>query len=167
MQLDEYLAVAYFQSGVSHFLLGRYEKARRDFDEAYTVRIPAANRSSIGHSLTPLLGSIFAQTRLSTTSSASDDPAGLSLTLVPQARAQVSAVRVRGAFQSRIVVNLHGESLLPHSRALLTKLTTGEPGGGNGGLCSGEEREADRRPFSHRRGLQRSRRRTSLSHLRR
>lgn len=36
--LDQYLAVAYFQSGVSNFLLGRYEEARRDFDDAYSVR---------------------------------------------------------------------------------------------------------------------------------
>jgi len=32
--LDQYLAVAYFQCGVSNFLLGRYELALRDFDEA-------------------------------------------------------------------------------------------------------------------------------------
>ncbi|KAJ1306172.1 hypothetical protein OPQ81_010882 [Rhizoctonia solani] len=32
--LDKYLAVAYFQCGVSNFLLGRYEEAHRDFDEA-------------------------------------------------------------------------------------------------------------------------------------
>jgi len=33
-ELDQYLAVAYFQCGVSHFLLGRYELALKDFDEA-------------------------------------------------------------------------------------------------------------------------------------
>ncbi|KAH8926063.1 P-loop containing nucleoside triphosphate hydrolase protein [Atractiella rhizophila] len=33
--LDQYLAVSYFQCGVSNFLLGRYEEARRDFDDAY------------------------------------------------------------------------------------------------------------------------------------
>lgn len=33
-QLDQYLAVAYFQCGVSNFLLGNYELALRDFDEA-------------------------------------------------------------------------------------------------------------------------------------
>ncbi|QRW25450.1 neutrophil cytosol factor 2 [Rhizoctonia solani] len=32
--LDKYLAVAYFQCGVSNFLLGRYEEAYQDFDEA-------------------------------------------------------------------------------------------------------------------------------------
>ncbi|KAH7334881.1 hypothetical protein B0J17DRAFT_601714 [Rhizoctonia solani] len=32
--LDKYLAVAYFQCGVSNFLLGLYEEAYRDFDEA-------------------------------------------------------------------------------------------------------------------------------------
>jgi tetratricopeptide (TPR) repeat protein len=33
-QLDQYLAVAYFQCGVSNFLLGRYELALKDFEEA-------------------------------------------------------------------------------------------------------------------------------------
>ncbi|KAI0072836.1 hypothetical protein K474DRAFT_1678342 [Panus rudis PR-1116 ss-1] len=33
-QLDQYLAVAYFQCGVSNFLLTRYELAYKDFDEA-------------------------------------------------------------------------------------------------------------------------------------
>lgn len=33
--MDRYLAVAYFQSGVSNFLLGRYPEARRDFDDTY------------------------------------------------------------------------------------------------------------------------------------
>lgn len=32
--LDQYLAVAYFQCGVSNFLIGRYELALKDFDEA-------------------------------------------------------------------------------------------------------------------------------------
>ncbi|KAF9524021.1 NADPH oxidase regulator NoxR [Crepidotus variabilis] len=32
--LDQYLAVAYFQCGVSNFLLGRYDLAYKDFDEA-------------------------------------------------------------------------------------------------------------------------------------
>lgn len=32
--LDQYLAVAYFQCGVSNFLLGRYDLALKDFDEA-------------------------------------------------------------------------------------------------------------------------------------
>jgi hypothetical protein len=32
--LDQYLAVAYFQCGVSHFLLGCYDLAYKDFDEA-------------------------------------------------------------------------------------------------------------------------------------
>ncbi|GAA5997417.1 uncharacterized protein JCM10292_000247 [Rhodotorula paludigena] len=35
--LDSYFAVAYFQSGVSQFLLGRYEAARRDFDDALAL----------------------------------------------------------------------------------------------------------------------------------
>lgn len=35
--MDPYLAVAYFQSGVSNFLLGRYEAARRDFEDTYSV----------------------------------------------------------------------------------------------------------------------------------
>ncbi|EIN06661.1 hypothetical protein PUNSTDRAFT_72366 [Punctularia strigosozonata HHB-11173 SS5] len=34
VSLDQYLAVAYFQCGVSNFLLGRYELALKDFDEA-------------------------------------------------------------------------------------------------------------------------------------
>ncbi|CAE7186647.1 unnamed protein product [Rhizoctonia solani] len=33
--LDKYLAVAYFQCGVSNFLLGLYEEAYADFDEAF------------------------------------------------------------------------------------------------------------------------------------
>ncbi|CAL1711161.1 unnamed protein product [Somion occarium] len=33
-QLDQYLAVAYFQCGVSNFLLTRYDLAHKDFDEA-------------------------------------------------------------------------------------------------------------------------------------
>jgi len=33
--LDQYLAVSYFQCGVSNFLLGKYEEARRDFEDAY------------------------------------------------------------------------------------------------------------------------------------
>ncbi|CAG7854232.1 SubName: Full=Related to NADPH oxidase cytosolic protein p67phox {ECO:0000313/EMBL:CCA67529.1} [Serendipita indica DSM 11827] len=32
--LDQYLAVAYFQCGVSNFLLGRYDYAYKDFEEA-------------------------------------------------------------------------------------------------------------------------------------
>ncbi|GAA5842324.1 hypothetical protein JCM5353_000760 [Sporobolomyces roseus] len=35
IELDPYLAVAYFQAGVSQFLLGRHEIARRDFDDAW------------------------------------------------------------------------------------------------------------------------------------
>ncbi|KAF8653299.1 hypothetical protein AX16_003999 [Volvariella volvacea WC 439] len=34
-QLDQYLAVAYFQCGVSNFLLARYELAHKDFQEAF------------------------------------------------------------------------------------------------------------------------------------
>ncbi|KAG9104521.1 hypothetical protein FRC06_001607 [Ceratobasidium sp. 370] len=34
VSLDKYLAVAYFQCGVSNFLLGRYDEAFGDFDEA-------------------------------------------------------------------------------------------------------------------------------------
>jgi len=33
-KLDKYLAVAYFQCGVSNFLLGRYPMALKDFEEA-------------------------------------------------------------------------------------------------------------------------------------
>lgn len=33
-QLDQYLAVAYFQCGVSNFLLTRYDLAHKDFEEA-------------------------------------------------------------------------------------------------------------------------------------
>lgn len=33
-EADQYLAIAYFQCGVSNFLLGRYELAHSDFDEA-------------------------------------------------------------------------------------------------------------------------------------
>ncbi|KAK4701929.1 hypothetical protein P7C70_g4298, partial [Phenoliferia sp. Uapishka_3] len=36
ISLDSYLAVAYFQGGVSNFLLGRYQESRRDFDDAYS-----------------------------------------------------------------------------------------------------------------------------------
>lgn len=32
--LDQYLAVAYFQCGVSNFLLQRYDRAMKDFEEA-------------------------------------------------------------------------------------------------------------------------------------
>lgn len=35
--LDRYLAVAYFQAGVSNFLLERWAEARRDFDDAFAV----------------------------------------------------------------------------------------------------------------------------------
>lgn len=35
--LDRYLAVAYFQAGVSNFLLERWAQARRDFDDAFAV----------------------------------------------------------------------------------------------------------------------------------
>ena len=38
IRLDAYLSVAYFQSGVSKFLLERYQESRRDFDDAYSVR---------------------------------------------------------------------------------------------------------------------------------
>ncbi|EJD41593.1 hypothetical protein AURDEDRAFT_115376 [Auricularia subglabra TFB-10046 SS5] len=34
-QLDQFLAVAYFQCGVSNFLMGRYDLAYKDFEEAY------------------------------------------------------------------------------------------------------------------------------------
>lgn len=37
--LDRYLAVAYFQAGVSNFLLERWAEARRDFDDAFAVSI--------------------------------------------------------------------------------------------------------------------------------
>lgn len=37
LALDPYLAVAYFQEGVSNFLLARYAEARRDFDDAFVV----------------------------------------------------------------------------------------------------------------------------------
>lgn len=36
--MDPYFAVAYFQMGVSHFVLNDMEAARRDFDLAYEVR---------------------------------------------------------------------------------------------------------------------------------
>ncbi|GAA6061351.1 hypothetical protein JCM10212_004832 [Sporobolomyces blumeae] len=35
IELDPYLSVAYFQAGVSHFLMGRYTDARKEFDEAW------------------------------------------------------------------------------------------------------------------------------------
>ncbi|KAG8934124.1 hypothetical protein FRC01_005023 [Tulasnella sp. 417] len=35
VELDNYLAIAYFQAGVSHFLLGQFEAAFRDFEEAF------------------------------------------------------------------------------------------------------------------------------------
>lgn len=34
---DPYMAVAYFQCGVSNFLIGNYEEATRDFEDAETV----------------------------------------------------------------------------------------------------------------------------------
>lgn len=34
---DQYLAVSYFQCGVSNFLMGNFEQAHRDFEEAYVV----------------------------------------------------------------------------------------------------------------------------------
>jgi len=43
--LDNFLAIAYFQSGVSQFLLGRYEAARRDFSDALAVRHRLARSS--------------------------------------------------------------------------------------------------------------------------
>ncbi|KAH7915068.1 hypothetical protein BJ138DRAFT_1142564 [Hygrophoropsis aurantiaca] len=48
--LDSYLAVAYFQCGVSNFLLGRYDLALRDFDEAllYLRGNQAINYEQIG-----------------------------------------------------------------------------------------------------------------------
>jgi len=49
-QLDQYLAVAYFQCGVSNFLLGRYELALKDFEEAllYLRGNQAINYEQIG-----------------------------------------------------------------------------------------------------------------------
>lgn len=35
VDLDNYLAIAYFQAGVSHFLLGQFEAALQNFDEAF------------------------------------------------------------------------------------------------------------------------------------
>ncbi|RUS12578.1 NADPH oxidase regulator NoxR, partial [Endogone sp. FLAS-F59071] len=37
VRLDTYFAVAYFQRGVAHFMLGEYEAAWADFDETYNV----------------------------------------------------------------------------------------------------------------------------------
>ncbi|SCV68726.1 BQ2448_847 [Microbotryum intermedium] len=39
IRLDEYLSIAYFQSGVSNFILKRYTQARIDFDDALVVRV--------------------------------------------------------------------------------------------------------------------------------
>lgn len=39
IQLDPYLAVAYFQAGVSRFLLRQFDEARRDFDDAWLVSL--------------------------------------------------------------------------------------------------------------------------------
>ncbi|GAB5591791.1 hypothetical protein Unana1_06691 [Umbelopsis nana] len=36
LRLDQYFAVAYFQKGVSHFIMGDMEAAMQDFDQAYT-----------------------------------------------------------------------------------------------------------------------------------
>ncbi|KAH8115417.1 hypothetical protein DFH11DRAFT_1543505 [Phellopilus nigrolimitatus] len=49
-QLDQYLAVAYFQCGVSNFLLGRYDLSLRDFDEAllYLRNNQAINYEQLG-----------------------------------------------------------------------------------------------------------------------
>jgi hypothetical protein len=38
-KLDQYLAVAYFQEGVSNFLLGEYEEALGNFNDALLVMI--------------------------------------------------------------------------------------------------------------------------------
>lgn len=35
VDLDNYLAIAYFQAGVSHFLIGQFEPALQNFDEAF------------------------------------------------------------------------------------------------------------------------------------
>lgn len=37
INMDRYFSLAYFQSGVSHFLLGNYAFAREQFEEAYIV----------------------------------------------------------------------------------------------------------------------------------
>ncbi|KAJ3482616.1 hypothetical protein NLI96_g6859 [Meripilus lineatus] len=49
-QLDQYLAVAYFQCGVSNFLLNRYEMAHKDFEEAllYLRNNQAINYEQLG-----------------------------------------------------------------------------------------------------------------------
>lgn len=69
IELDPYLAVAYFQAGVSQFLLGRHEIARRDFDDAWLVRC----ERKLDHTCEKLIGlldcSTFVQTRLSITNS--------------------------------------------------------------------------------------------------
>lgn len=35
--MDQFFAVAYFQMGVSHFILNDMEAARQDFDQAFQV----------------------------------------------------------------------------------------------------------------------------------
>jgi hypothetical protein len=37
-KLDQYLAIAYFQEGVSNFLLGDFEEALGNFNDALLVR---------------------------------------------------------------------------------------------------------------------------------
>lgn len=37
-KLDQYLAIAYFQEGVSNFLLGEFEEALGNFNDALLVR---------------------------------------------------------------------------------------------------------------------------------
>jgi tetratricopeptide (TPR) repeat protein len=34
-ELDQYLAIAYFQAGVSNFLLGEFQQALEDFEDAF------------------------------------------------------------------------------------------------------------------------------------
>ncbi|KAJ7708971.1 hypothetical protein B0H17DRAFT_1031379 [Mycena rosella] len=49
-ELDSYLAVAYFQCGVSNFLLARYDQAYKDFEEAslYLRGKPEENYDRLG-----------------------------------------------------------------------------------------------------------------------
>ena len=42
-KLDQYLAVAYFQEGVSNFLLGEFEEALGNFNDALLVSLGLIN----------------------------------------------------------------------------------------------------------------------------
>jgi tetratricopeptide (TPR) repeat protein len=74
IELDSYLAIAYFQAGVSRFLMKQYEEARRDFDDAWLVSLSLSELAiaKVGELILITLlqrDSTFARTKSSTTNS--------------------------------------------------------------------------------------------------